>query len=234
MKPDMRSQKNSQIKEDLEEVKKEIYFLEKAREKARNVNADERALVLTKEMNPIRQKRRHLEELSLLQHKKNKSFKDKVRRQKKKCGSTIVSKQHPRSFSQGSLVSLPQHINVENANNKPLPASVVVIEEEEEDIQPVPLQSKQLASTKEFKKLESVCDETMALDVSWDKLSPLEPAEGEPFQLEPSLQMHTQLHASQNKEEQRDTSLGGPSQLKTSQEKLISESFLDKDLDSHH
>ena len=149
----MRSQKITQIKEDLEEVKKEIYFLEKAREKARNVNADERALVLTKEMNPIRQKRRRLEEeLSLLQHKENKSFKDKLRRQKKKCGSTIVSKQHSRSSSQGSLVSLLQHIDVENANNKQSPASVVVIEEEEEeereereereeeDIQPVPLQ----------------------------------------------------------------------------------------------
>ena len=83
MKPDLRSQKVSQIKKDLEEVKKEIYYLERASEKARSINADERALHLTKKMEPIRQKRRHLEELSLLQRKENKSFKDKVRREKK-------------------------------------------------------------------------------------------------------------------------------------------------------
>ena len=168
MKPDIRSKKITQIKEDLGEVKKEIYSYYLEREKARNVNADERCLVLTKEMNPIRQKRCLEEELSLLQHKENKSCKDKSRRQKTKCGSTIVSKQHSKSSSQGRLVYLLPHIDVENASNKLWPASVVI---EEEDIQPSPLQSKQLASTKEFKLLESVCDEAMALDVSQDKLS---------------------------------------------------------------
>ena len=106
MKPSIRAKKLEEISEDLEEVKKEIFHLERSREKARNLNADERALRLTKEMDPLRVKKRRLEEeLLLLRNKEKKSSKDKERRQRK--GRTLppgeMPLKEPTSCEKGSL-----------------------------------------------------------------------------------------------------------------------------------
>ena len=74
MKPSIRAKKLEEISEDLEEDKKEIFYLERSRQKARNLNADERALRLTKEMDLLWVKKRRLkEELLLLQNKEKES-----------------------------------------------------------------------------------------------------------------------------------------------------------------
>ena len=106
MKPSIRAKKLEEISEDLEEVKKEIFHLERSREKARNLNADEGALWLTKEMDPLRVRKRRLEEeLLLLRNKEKKSSKDKERRQRK--GRTLppgeTPLKEPTSCEKGSL-----------------------------------------------------------------------------------------------------------------------------------
>lgn len=70
----IRGKQITEISEDLEEVRNEIYHLERSREKARNINSDERALRLTKDMEPLRAKKRRLEEELILLQKKKKSL----------------------------------------------------------------------------------------------------------------------------------------------------------------
>lgn len=67
----IRGKQITEISEDLEEVRNEIYHLERSREKARNINSDERALRLTKDMEPLRAKKRRLEEELILLQKKS-------------------------------------------------------------------------------------------------------------------------------------------------------------------
>ena len=109
----MRAKQLQQISENVDEVKKEIFHLERSREKARNVNADERALRLTKEMEPLRVRKRHLEEeLLLLQRKEKKYSKDKERREKKSTTAPPGVKQgrKPSSCKKGSLDFLIKQI----------------------------------------------------------------------------------------------------------------------------
>lgn len=83
MRPHIRSEQICHVTEDLEETRKEISFLEQSRIKSRNINNDEKALRITKELEPLRLKRRRLEkELQILQRKESKSLKDKKRRVK--------------------------------------------------------------------------------------------------------------------------------------------------------
>ena len=113
MNPSMRAKQLQQISEDVDEVKKEIFHLERSREKARNVNVDERALRLTKEMEPLRVRKRHLEEeLLLLQRKEKKYSKDKERREKKSTTAPPGVKQgrKPSSCKKGSLDFLIKQI----------------------------------------------------------------------------------------------------------------------------
>lgn len=57
LKPSIRSEQIKAVSEDIEEAKKEMALLDQARIQARNVNADERALRLTKHFEPIRLKK---------------------------------------------------------------------------------------------------------------------------------------------------------------------------------
>lgn len=122
LKKELRIKQISNISEDLDEVKKEIFHLERSREKARNVNADEKALRLSKEMEPLRKKKRQLEEeLQLLQQKEAKSSKDKERRKKipKKTISTNENKATSGcldAFMKKKSESTTKHSNVESVN----------------------------------------------------------------------------------------------------------------------
>ena len=121
MKPSIRAKQLAEISEDLEEVKKEIFHLERSREKARNLNSDERALRLTKEMDPLRIKKRRLEEeLSLLQKKEKKSSKDKERRQRASTASPPAVKHgtKPSSCQTGSLDLLLKRIEGKGQSSK--------------------------------------------------------------------------------------------------------------------
>ena len=98
--PAIRSRHIKEKSEDLEEVKNEIMHLDNARKKARNVNKDERALHLTKELQPLREKQRQLErELELLQQKDKKSSKDKERRKQRQGQISSKKKCKPPSSS---------------------------------------------------------------------------------------------------------------------------------------
>ena len=105
MKPSIRAKKLEEISENLEKVKKEIFHFARSREKARNLYADEWALRLTKEMDPLRVKKRHLEEeLLLLENKEKKSSRNKERRQRN--GKTLPLKtkgNKPTSCKTGSF-----------------------------------------------------------------------------------------------------------------------------------
>ena len=68
MKPSIKAKKLEEMSKDLKKLKRK-YFTERSREKARNLNADEQSLRLTKEMDPLQVKKCHLEELPLLQNK---------------------------------------------------------------------------------------------------------------------------------------------------------------------
>lgn len=90
--PDVREKRISELEEDLKETNIELQLMEKSRSKARNVNADERAIALTREIEQVRQKKRKLEyELVLLEKKAKKAVKDK----KYKC----VKQEDPKQAS---------------------------------------------------------------------------------------------------------------------------------------
>ena len=63
----VRAKRIKDIQEDLEEASTELRLLQRSRERARNINCDDKARLYTQEMEPVRKKKRMLEdELELL------------------------------------------------------------------------------------------------------------------------------------------------------------------------
>lgn len=121
MKASIRAKQLVEISEDLEEVKTEIFHLERPREKAKKLNSDDRALWLTKEMEPLQIKKRRLEEeLGLLQKKEKKCSKDKERRQRASTASPPAVKhgKKPSSCQTGSLDLLLKRIEGKGQSSK--------------------------------------------------------------------------------------------------------------------
>ena len=87
----LRAKRIKEVQEDLEEVSTELKLLQRSRERARNVNCDEKARVYTQEMEPLRKKKRMLEdELEVLPKKEGKSLQQKKMHSstKKECELT--------------------------------------------------------------------------------------------------------------------------------------------------
>ena len=218
MRPNIRSRQMKQISEDLEEVKKEVFHLEKSREKARNINADERALRITKEMDPLRQKRQRLEEeLQLLQQKEKKSLKDKERRKgmKKVSSTTHGLKQQSSSCSKGRLDTLLKCIRSGRGQSSQSTANTVQLSQE--------VDSADLL----------IYDEPMQMEPFQDEPMQLEPFQDEPQQPEPSHDKSKQPEPYQDEAKQPEpsTSLAEHEQLPSIASD--SESFLGESLGSH-
>jgi hypothetical protein len=215
MRPDIRSRKMKQIGEDLEEVKKEIFHLDKSREKARNINADERALRLTKEMEPLRQKRRRLEEeLELLEEKERKSSKDKERRmRKKKEKSKSCSLKQSSSSCSGRLDVLLKRIESGKDRSNPIVADSIDLVTNDAHMQVEPLPDG-------LQQPEASNDESEQLELYHGKSNQPTPCQDEPVQLEQA----------QDEPEQWESSipLDNPEPSPTT----TSESFLSKSLGS--
>ena len=205
-----------QIGDDLEEVEneKEIFHLDKSREKVRNINADERALRLTKEMEPLRQKRRRLEEE--LEEKERKSSKDKERRmRKKKEKSKSCSLKQSSSSCSGRLDILLKHIESGKDQSNPIVADSIDLVTNDAHMQVEPLSDG-------LQQPEASNDESEQLELYHGKSNQPMPCQDEPVQLEQA----------QDEPEQRESSIPldnpEPSPITTS------ESFLSKSLGSLH
>lgn len=85
----LRAKRIKEVQEDLEEVSTELKLLQRSRERARNVNCDEKARVYTQEMEPLRKTKRMLEdELEVLQKRSLQQKKRMHSSTKKECELT--------------------------------------------------------------------------------------------------------------------------------------------------
>lgn len=133
--PSLRTRRIREIEEDLREVNLEITLIERSRTKARNVNNDDRARHLTQEIDPLRKRKRKLEdELVVLQRKEAKSC-----QQKKKRIKSVETESGNRKMADTNLLQ-QQHtvdkflLSGNNAQNVPQRSEshvVVVLDGEE-------------------------------------------------------------------------------------------------------
>jgi len=119
--PSLRSKRITDIEEDLKEIRLEETLLEKARSKARTLNQDEKARHLTQELNPVRVKKRKLEdELCALQKKEAKAMHQKRVRSSNKAKTvqmTACSSQNQRSSQQTIIKMFEMKEGKDSASN---------------------------------------------------------------------------------------------------------------------